>query len=101
MLIDSVLIWLTRGSCWRNRQELAQVKQGLSEANTEIIPITPRICSCASNLIDDYALSDGLRLADALIAATAIEMNLTLLTANTKHFSVINRLKIDHFDPAL
>lgn len=125
MLIDSdVLIWLTRGHAgaaeklqsinpWRistvtyielaqgcrNRQELAQVKQGLIEANTEIISITPRICSCASNLIDDYALSDGLRLADALIAATAIEMNLILLTANIKHFSVINQLKINRFDP--
>lgn len=127
MLIDTdVLIWLTRGHAgaaaklqslnpWRistvtyielaqgcrNQQELAQVKQGLSAANTEIISITPVICTRATTLIDDYALSGGLRLADALIAATAIEMNLTLLTANIKHFSVINQLKINRFDPAL
>ena len=126
MLIDSdVLIWLTRGHAgaaaklqslnpWRistvtyielaqgcrNQRELTQVKQGLIAANTQIIPITSSICACATILIDDYALSGGLRLADALIAATAIEMSMVLLTANFKHFNVINQLKINRFDPA-
>lgn len=126
MLIDSdVLIWFTRGhagaetallaiSPWRissvtyielaqgsrNQQELSQIKQGLHAANTEIISITPAISARAMTLIDDYALSGGLRLADALIAATAIEMNLTLLTANIKHFSPIKQLKAQRFDPS-
>lgn len=51
-------------------------------------------------LIDNYALASGLRLADALIAASAIEMNLTLLTANAKHFGAIKQLSVDGFDPA-
>ncbi len=126
MLIDSdVLIWLTRGHTgaaatlqtinpWRvstvtyielaqgsrNQQELGQIKQGLLAANTEIISITPAISARAMTLIDDYALSGGLRLADALIAATAIEMNLTLLTANIKHFAAIQQLKVQRFDPS-
>ena len=41
-----------------------------------------------------------MRLADALIAATAIEMNMTLLTANAKHFGAVSQLRIDRFDPA-
>ncbi|MDD5057475.1 MAG: PIN domain-containing protein [Sideroxydans sp.] len=72
----------------------------MHSANTEIISITPGISARAMALIDDYALAGGLRLADALIAATAIEMNLTLLTANIKHFAVIKQLKIQRFDPS-
>ena len=125
MLIDSdILIWLTRGHAgaqavldkikpWRissvtyielaqgcrNQQELKQVKQGLLAANTEIIPITANISSRAMTLIDEYTLASGLRLADALIAATALEANLTLLSANTKHFKLIKHLKLKGFDP--
>jgi predicted nucleic acid-binding protein len=51
------------------------------------------------SLIDEYALVSGLRLADALIAATALETNLTLLSANTKHFKHIKHLKVKGFDP--
>ena len=126
MLIDSdILIWLTRGHAgaqavldkikpWRissvtyielaqgcrNQQELKQVKQGLLAADTVIIPITTNISSLAMSLIDEYALASGLRLADALIAATALEANLTLLSANTKHFKLIKHLKLKGFDPA-
>lgn len=78
----------------RNQQELKQVKQGLLAADTEIIPITANISSRAMTLIDEYSLANGLRLADALITATALETNLTLLTANTKHFKPIKHLKV-------
>jgi predicted nucleic acid-binding protein len=37
--------------------------------------------------METLALSHDLRLGDALIAATAIEHGLTVLTANTKHFT--------------
>jgi predicted nucleic acid-binding protein len=35
-----------------------------------------------------------------LIAATALEHGLALLTANIKHFSPIEGLSVEHFDPA-
>jgi predicted nucleic acid-binding protein len=41
-----------------------------------------------------YAISHGLRIPDALIAATAMEENLTLVTANIKHFSFIKDLSL-------
>ena len=50
-------------------------------------------------LIDTHALADGLQLADALIAATALEHGLTLITGNTKHFAVVETLKIERFEP--
>src|SRR5438874_4919269 len=111
MLIDSdVLVWLTRGhvgaakrlhalAAWRisaatyielaqgcrDKAELARLKKGLAAHNTEIVPITPAISQRAAELIDALALSHGMRLADALIGATAIEHRLTLITANVKH----------------
>ena len=45
------------------------------------------------------ALSGGLHLADALIAATALEHSLTVLTANAKHFSIIEGLNMEKFLP--
>jgi predicted nucleic acid-binding protein len=49
-------------------------------------------------LIERYALSHGLRLADALIGATAaLEHQLTLLTANVKHFAPIEGLVLEQF----
>lgn len=45
------------------------------------------------------ALSHGLRLADALIGATALELRAALITANIKHFATIPTLGIDAFTP--
>lgn len=38
------------------------------------------------------------QLADALIAATALEHSLTLLTGNVKHFAAVGELKIERFE---
>ncbi len=109
MLIDTdVLIWMTRGHAraaarlqmitpWRisvvtyielaqgcrNKQELARIKKGLALCHTEILPVSLAISDRAMKLIDNYALSHGMQLGDALIAATALEHGLTVLTANT------------------
>ncbi len=48
-------------------------------------------------LIDSYALSHCMQLGDALIAATALEQRLTVLTANAKHFGAIEGLHIEIF----
>ena len=125
MLIDSdVLVWLTRGHvgaaqrlhalpAWRisavtyielaqgcrDKVDLARLKKGLAARNTEIVPVTPAISLRASALIDALALSHGMRLADALIGATAIELQATLLTANVKHFAAVEGLQIETFLP--
>jgi predicted nucleic acid-binding protein len=125
MLIDSdVLVWLTRGHvgaaerlhalpAWRisavtyielaqgcrDKAELARLKAGLAARGTEIVPITPAICQRAAELIDRLALSHGMRLADALVGATAIEHQARLITANVKHFGAIEGLDIEAFKP--
>jgi len=125
VLIDSdVLVWFTRGHvgaaqrlhalpAWhisavtyielaqgcRDKAELARLKKGLAARNTEIIQITPAISQQAAELIDALALSHGMRLADALIGATAIELQATLITANVKQFSAVEGLAIEAFLP--
>jgi predicted nucleic acid-binding protein len=125
MLIDSdVLVWLTRGhagaaqrlnqiSPWRlsvvtyielaqgcrDKTELARLKKGLAAHETQVLPITPGISQRAADWIDALALSHGLRLADALIGATALEHDLTLLTANVKHFGAVEGLRLEAFVP--
>lgn len=125
MLIDTdVLIWMTRGHSgatvrlqtllpWRisavtymelaqgcrSKQELERVKKGLLLCRTEVLPVSVTISDRAVQLIDAYALSHGLQLGDALIAATALEHGLPVLTANTKHFGQINALQVEAFLP--
>ena len=125
ILIDSdVLVWLTRGHTgaaqrlqeidpWRisvvtymelaqgcrDKTELARLKKGLAARHTEVLPLTPAISQRATELIDALALSHSMRLADALIGATALEHRLSLLTANTKHFGPVEGLQIEAFVP--
>lgn len=62
---------------------------------TEILPINESISNRATTLIEQYSLSHGLLLADALIDATAQEHGLTLFTANVKHFGAIENLAVE------
>jgi hypothetical protein len=125
VLIDSdVLVWITRGhpgaidrlrqlSAWRisvvtyielaqgcrNKAELERLKKGFSQQGTPILPLTEAISTRAMQLIDQHTLASGLQLGDALIAATALEHQLPLLTGNTKHFAPIAELNIETFLP--
>jgi len=40
-----------------------------------------------------------MRAGDAIIAATAIENNMTLISSNVKHFKVIKELQFKAFKP--
>ena len=66
----------------------------LHSAEFEIQPLSPNIDHRAMILIEELSLSAGLRSADALIAATALENDLELCTANGKHFKAIKDLKL-------
>ena len=69
-----------------------RIKRSLQ--NIKFYPLTNDTAQKAIELIDTYSNSHGLLLGDALIAATAIEYGLTLITYNTKHFQFIKDLKI-------
>lgn len=54
-----------------------------------------KISQISLELVEKYVLTDGLNIVDALVAATAIHHNLTLVTANHKHFRKITGLKVE------
>jgi len=83
----------------RDKQELARMKKGLTVSRTEILPLNAVISDRAMQLVDAYALSHGLQLGDALIAATALEHGATVLTSNTKHFGAVDGLSVEVFVP--
>lgn len=84
---------------FRNRAEMEAVQKSLAMRNTNRLPLTPAITERAIDLMETLALSHGLQLGDALIAATAIEHRLMVLTANAKHFSTIEGLVVEVFLP--
>jgi len=61
--------------------------------NFPLLLITPEISQRAIELIDAYSNSYGLMLPDAMIAATALENDLTVLTYNIDDFKFIQDLK--------
>lgn len=76
----------------RNNLEKKQINELLR--TIEVLPLTPSISEAMIVLVMRYTLFHGLQIPDALIAATAMEHNLTLVTANVKHFSFIKGLKL-------
>ena len=66
--------------------------------HTQRLPLTPAITERAITLMEGMVLSDGLQLGDALIAATAQEHQLPVLTGNAKHFSAIANLRVEKFE---
>ena len=54
-----------------------------------------QITGLAYELLKRYAKADGLRTFDALIAATAIQVGLTLVSRNRKHFQMIGGLNLE------
>ena len=77
----------------RNKTEMREL-QRFSQKCT-FLPVTAPVSQVAFQLMESFYLSHGLIMADALIAATAIEHDLTLYTRNTRHFRMIPRLKIN------
>lgn len=81
----------------RNKNELGALDKALALWSLKIIPVTESVCETTLKLLRSYSLSHGLRMADAMIAATAVRHKLTLATANVKHYKGIAELKIEPF----
>jgi len=75
-----------------NKHELKQIQLHLQAIN--IIPINSNISNIFIQLMQTYSLSHKLSVPDALIAATAIEQNISLYTLNKKDFRFINELHL-------
>jgi hypothetical protein len=83
----------------RNKAELAAVKKMLERRAATLLPLSEAITQRAIGLMESLTLSHGLQMGDAFIAATALDHGLPVLTANVKHFAVVEGLKIEAFLP--
>lgn len=81
----------------RNKKELEALDKTTGLWSTKVIPLNESICKITLKLLRNYSLSHGLRMADAMIAATAIRHKLKLATANTKHYKGIAELEVVPF----
>lgn len=76
----------------RNLAELQRVRQLLQ--NAIIVPLSDDASMRALHLMDQFYLSHGLVIADALIAATALDRGLILYTRTVRHFQMIPGLDV-------
>jgi len=76
----------------RNRDDLANVADLLGRF--DVIPINEPSSQRAAALLQEFRLSHGMLIPDALIAATALMRDCALLTNNRKHFSFTPGLKL-------
>ena len=83
----------------KDKKELRQLSRFVSECGIKMVPLTENIGHRATVYMEEYALKSGLRLADALIAASAAENGLILCTSNIKHYKIIEDLEIKVFKP--
>lgn len=83
----------------RNKSELNTLRQALLYWEASVHPLDQQISARATFLIETYALSHNLQMADALIASTAISLGSSLVTANDKHYRMIEGLEIEAFRP--
>lgn len=69
----------------------------LERRHAAVLPITEAITQRSISLMESLTLSHGLQMGDALIAATALEHQLPVLTGNVKHFAAVEHLLIEGF----
>jgi predicted nucleic acid-binding protein len=125
MLFDTdVLIWVLRGNARaakavdnesargisivtymellqgaRDKTEMRAIKSFLTDLQFATLPLTENVGHRASIYMEEYSLSIAMSMADALIAATAIEANEVLMTGNEKHYKAVKELEIKRFRP--
>ena len=76
----------------RDNRDLAAIDAFLSAF--VVVPLRESTGTRAYDLLKRYAKSHGLHVFDSLVAATAIEEDLTLLTRNRRHFGMIEGLSL-------
>lgn len=95
----SIVTYMELVQGMRDKQELAKMKKAFTEMEVKIIPLSESISLRASDYVEKYALSHSMEMADALIAGTCMEENEPLVTANDKHYRVVDGLKMTIFRP--
>jgi len=95
----SVVTYMELVQGMKNRQELNELRKALKSWNTKIIYISEEISSKAMFYVEQHYLSYSVKIADALVGATAVAYGYPLLTGNDKHYKVIKEISLKKFRP--
>jgi predicted nucleic acid-binding protein len=95
----SIQTYMDLLQCAQNKKQQKDTRGFLAAYNFRILPLTENIGHRASIYVEEYSLAHGIRAGDALIAATATENRLTLISSNAKHFKPIRDLELKVFKP--
>ena len=91
LVISTITVMELTVGC-RNKSEMQHLNRFL--AQFQIVRVTSQISDRAAQLLQDYYLSHGLLIPDALIAASAIEQQIPLLSKNQRDFRFIQGLNL-------
>lgn len=81
----------------RNKNELKEIRKMFNYWNVKVLSLTEEISTRAMFYIENFSLSHSIDISDALIAATAVNCAIPILTGNYKHFSMIKELDLIRF----
>jgi hypothetical protein len=81
----------------RDKRDLQLLRSFVKDLGFSVLPLTENIGHRASVYMEEYTLKSGLLLADALIAATAVEHQQPFCSANAKHYRQISELELKTF----
>ncbi|MBF5052794.1 PilT domain-containing protein [Alcanivorax venustensis ISO4] len=84
----------------RDTRELRLLRRSLRYWDARVLHVNEEISARAMFLVEEYALSHNMRMADALIAAGAQYAGLPLFTANDRHYRHIDGLDLRIFRPS-
>lgn len=95
----SVQTYMELLQCAWDKKQQRLVKQFISDLGFIVLPLTENIGHRALIYVEEYGLSSGMRAGDAIIAATAVESNMPLVSGNGKHFKAVKELDLKLFKP--
>lgn len=95
----SIQTYMELFQCAKTKRHHDLTRDFLSMYEITVFPFSENIGHRAAIYVEEHSLSSGLRSGDAIIAATAIENNLPLISGNAKHFRCIPNLEFDQFLP--
>ncbi|MBN1517087.1 type II toxin-antitoxin system VapC family toxin [Candidatus Sumerlaeota bacterium] len=95
----SVQSYMELLQCAQDKRQHQLTRDFLRDFGFRVLPLSENIGHRAAIYIEQFTLSHNLRAGDALIAATAAELNLPLCTSNAKHYRFIEDIQLKTFKP--
>jgi len=83
----------------RSKEEQRLIGKFLRDLSFSILPLSENIGHRACIYVEEYCLKGGLQMADALIAATAVEYRKALCSGNAEHYRVVSEIELKMFKP--